>query len=56
MPRVHREYAITLALAGVLLAIGVPRMKNGQVVGALCVVGAVVVVLWALRSFLRERS
>jgi hypothetical protein len=50
------EYAIVLALIGVLLAIGVPSLQRGQLlVGSICTALAVLVACWAAVVMLRER-
>jgi hypothetical protein len=50
------EYAITVAVIGVLVAIGAPALREGRlVVGGLCLAVALAVAGWALRNWIRER-
>jgi len=51
------EYAIVLALLGILLAIGIPSLQRGQlVVGVLCLLAAALVAGWAIVAIVRSRS
>jgi hypothetical protein len=51
------EYAITLAILGVLLAIGIPSLRRGQVaIGWVCIILAALVAAWAIRAVARERG
>jgi hypothetical protein len=56
MPQARTEYAITLALAGVLLSIGVPAWQRGQVrTGIACIGLGIVVLAWTIIVALRSR-
>jgi len=51
------EFAIVLALLGILLAIGIPTLQRGQVVvGGLCLLAAAFVSAWAIVAIVRSRS
>jgi len=51
------EYAIVLALFGVLVAVGIPSLRRGQWgIGGLCLVLAVAVAVFALVTFFRSRK
>ena len=57
MAHARPEYAITLAILGVLLAIGIPALRRGQtLVGALCLGVATAVLAWTVIAIKRERS
>jgi hypothetical protein len=57
MPHARPEYAIILAIVGVLAAVGVPALRRGQVVlGTICVTLAIAVVVWAVATIRRERD
>jgi len=57
MAHARPEYAITLAIVGVFLAIGIPSLRRGHVVvGWICVGLAVVVAMWAIRALVRDRG
>lgn len=56
MAHARPEYAIVLALFGVLLAVGIPSLRRGQLlVGGLCLAGALAVAAFVLLTFLRSR-
>jgi hypothetical protein len=57
MPGAHREYSIALSVVIVLLAIGVPALQRGQrLMGGICIGLAVLVAVWTLMEFLRDRT
>ena len=48
------EFAITLAIIGILVAIGVPALRSGSVVaGWLCIGLAIIVAAWEMRTIIR---
>lgn len=56
MPRAHPEYAITLAILGILVAIGIPAIRRGQViVGAICIAVIFVIAGRAVLESIRKR-
>ena len=56
MAHARPEYAIVLALIGVLLAVGIPSLQRGRfLIGGACVAMAVVVAGWSLFTVWRER-
>jgi hypothetical protein len=56
MRHARPEYAITLAILGVLLSIGIPALRRGQLVsGTAFTVLAAVVAGWALLAIVRQR-
>lgn len=57
MSHARPEYAIVLAIIGILLAIGIPSLRRGQfIVGGACVALAAAVAGWALLAIKRERE
>lgn len=57
MSHARPEYAIVVALIGVLLAIGIPAFKRGQPITAgICMVLAVAVAGWAVLAIWRSRG
>lgn len=57
MAHARPEYAILLAIIGVLLAIGIPAWQRGQVVvGGLCMTAALGLIAWAVVAVVRSRS
>ena len=56
MAHAKPDYMIILALIGVLLAIGIPSLRRGQlIVGALCTGLAAVAAGWFVVGLIRER-
>ena len=56
MAHARPEYAIVLALIGVLLAVGIPSLQRVRfLIGGACVAMAVVVAGWSLFTIWRER-
>lgn len=56
MARAHPEIAMHLAAIGVLVAIGVPSLRRGQlIVGWSCIGGAAAVAAWLIVVWLRAR-
>jgi hypothetical protein len=56
MAHARPEYLITVAIVGVLAAIGVPRLASGRIVSGSLFVGlAAAVAIWAILAFIRER-
>jgi hypothetical protein len=56
MRHARPEYAITVAILGVLLAIGIPALRRGQLlVGVSFTVLAAAVAGWALLAIVRQR-
>lgn len=57
MAHARPEYAIVLALLGILLAVGIPALQRGQlVVGGVCIALAAVVAVWSGLAMWRERG
>ncbi len=57
MAHARPEYAILLAIVGVLLAIGIPSWQRGQVViGGVCMAAALGVIAWAIVAIVRSRG
>jgi hypothetical protein len=57
MGHARPEYQITLALIAVLLAIGIPSLRRGQLLlGTVCVALAAAVIGWSLLALLRSRE
>ena len=57
MAHARPEYAITVAIVGVLLAIGIPSLRRGQfILGGVLIVLALAVTAWAIRAALQERQ
>jgi hypothetical protein len=57
MSHARPEYAIVLAILGILLAIGVPALRRGQLIGGgLCIVLAAAVAGWSVVTIVRERK
>lgn len=57
MPHARPEYTITVAIIGVLLAIGIPSLQRGQIViGGVCVALALGVAVWAIIAIIRSRG
>ncbi len=57
MAHARPEYAIIVAILGILLAIGIPALRRGQViVGGLCIGLAVVVAGWSVLAVRRARG
>lgn len=57
MPHARPEYLITVAIIGVLLAIGIPCLKRGQIViGGIFVAMALGVTIWAIVAIIRSRG
>jgi hypothetical protein len=53
---VRPEYAITVAVILVLLAIGVPAIRNeSYIIGGACIGAAAFVVFYVVRGVMRER-
>ena len=51
------EYAISLAILGVLLAVGIPALKGGRLVlGGTMIALAVLFVAWVGRAIWNERA
>jgi hypothetical protein len=56
MPQPRPEYAIKIALFGLLVAIGVPALRRGEwMIGGPCLVLAMAVAIWTLVGFFRSR-
>ena len=56
MAHARPEYAIVVAVIGVLLAIGIPALRRGQVtVGGVCIGLAVAIVGWSVLALVRAR-
>jgi hypothetical protein len=56
MSHARPEYGIVIALFGVLLAVGIPSLRRGQLlVGGLCVAAAVALAAWSALAIWRER-
>lgn len=54
MPHAHPEYAITLTILGLLLAIGIPALRRGQtIVGVLCLGASAAGVAWVVIAIRR---
>jgi ABC-type uncharacterized transport system permease subunit len=57
MSHARPEYAVTVAVIGVLLAIGIPCLKRGQIVtGVIFVAMALGVTVWAIVAIIRSRG
>lgn len=57
MPHARPEYTITVAIIGILLAIGIPSLQRGQIViGGVCVALALGVAAWAIIAIIRSRG
>ena len=57
MDHARPEYAIIVAILGILLAIGVPALKRGQfIIAGLCLGLAVVVFGWTIVAIRRSRG
>lgn len=57
MAHARPEYAIVIAILGILLAIGIPSLKRGQLVaGGICIGLAVVIGGWSALVIKRERG
>lgn len=57
MAHARPEYAIVLAVIGVLLAIGIPALQHDQLwIGGICIALAVLVVGWVLLAVKRSRE
>ena len=57
MAHARPEYAITVAIVGVLLALGIPALRRGQfILGGVLIILALVVAGWAIRAVLQERE
>ena len=51
------EYAISLAILGILLAIGIPALKGGRLVlGGVMIALAVLFAGWVVRAIWNERG
>ena len=56
MAHARPEYAISLAILGVLLAVGVPALQRGQLVlGWALLAAALAFAAWCVRAYLNER-
>jgi hypothetical protein len=56
MAQARTEYAVPLALAGVLLSIGIPAWQRGELrTGAVCIVLGIVVLAWTIVVAVRTR-
>ncbi len=57
MAHARPEYAITVAIVSVLLALGIPALRRGQfILGGVLIILAVAVAGWAIRAVLQERE
>ena len=57
MAQARPEYAITVAIVGVLLAVGIPAIRRGQfILGGVLIFLALSVTGWAIRAVLQERE
>ena len=57
MQHARPEYAITVAIIGILLAIGIPSLQQGQIViGVTFVALALGVAVWAIIAIIRSRG
>ena len=56
MHHARPEYAISLAIFGILLAIGIPALKRGNpIVGGIFIFLAVAFAIWVIVTLIRER-
>ena len=57
MSHARPEYAIVIAILGVLLAIGIPSLRRGQfIIGSLCIGLAAALAGWSVVAILRSRE
>ena len=56
MPHAKPDYAIAFTLIAILLAIGIPSLRNGQlIIGVVCISLAVFVSGWLILALIRMR-
>ena len=57
MAHARPEFAIILAVVGICLAVGIPRIAAGDlVIGVICIAVAAVIGAWAAITYLRSRQ
>ncbi|NJM10991.1 MAG: hypothetical protein HC889_02970 [Synechococcaceae cyanobacterium SM1_2_3] len=57
MSHARPEYAIVIAILGVLLAMGIPSLRHGQFIsGSLCIGLAAALAGWSVVAILRSRE